>query len=330
VTHLGSLTSALVDGQLDPAAAERALAHAAACPQCAAELASARASRHVLSAIDDVTPAPDLTARLLALGAGPGGPGGLGSSDRAAAVRFPTASLLAPTHPFPAGGMRGDVMGRHGARRWVASSVVGVGAAALALFVLGDAHVVAPSDRPAQAMILLSHVEESAAGSVSVASLHTGSPAGTDGSSVDGLDLAGGQSAVLAWMHANGWPCPGELPDGATVTGVRLTGDGVLEVDVETPRGQFVLTEQRGVLDTALLTGADQVDVGGTSAYVLSRSPWHLAWQSQDTVVEIVSDAGREQVQQVARTIPAAAFDDAAAARILRGWHTVTGVIAGP
>ena len=221
-------------------------------------------------------------------------------------------------------------MSRHGARRWVASSVVGVGAAALALFVLGDAHVVAPSDRPAEAMALLSHVEEADTGGVSVASLRTGSSAAGSADTVDGLNLAGGQGAVLAWMHANGWPCPGALPAGASVTGVRLTGDGVLEVDVDTPRGQFVLTEQRGVLDTALLAGADQVDVGGTSAYVLSRSPWHLAWQSQDTVVEIVSDAGREQVQQVARTIPAAAFDDAAAARIIRGWHTVTGVVAGP
>ncbi|MCR6493866.1 zf-HC2 domain-containing protein [Cellulomonas sp. P24] len=326
MTHLGSLTSALVDGQLDPAAAERALAHAAACPRCAAELAAARASRRVLSGIDDVAPAPDLTARLLALGTGADGPGGPGP----AGPRFPTASLLAPTQPFPAGGMRGDVMSRHGTRRWVASSVVGVGAAALALFVLGDAHVVAPSDRPAEAMALLSHVEEADTGGVSVASLRTGSSAAGSADTVDGLNLAGGQGAVLAWMHANGWPCPGAFPAGASVTGVRLTGDGVLEVDVDTPRGQFVLTEQRGVLDTALLAGADQVDVGGTSAYVLSRSPWHLAWQSQDTVVEIVSDAGREQVQQVARTIPAAAFDDAAAARIIRGWHTVTGVVAGP
>ncbi len=327
MTHLGSLTSALVDGQLDPADAERALAHAASCPQCAAELAAARASRQVLSAIHDVAPAPDLTARLLALGAVDGGPGAPGGSGTASGSRPPTTSLLAPTHPFPAGGMRGDVTVRRGTRRWVTSSVVGLGAAAVALFVLGDAHVVVPSERPAQAMALLAHVEDAAAGTPSVASQDSGaSSAGT----ADGLDLGGGPGAVLAWMHANGWPCPGQLPAGATVTAVRLTGGDVLEVDVETPRGQLVLTEQRGILDTAIVAGADRVDVGGSSAYVLSRSPWHLAWQSQDTVVEIVSDAGRDQVQQVARTIPAEAFSDAPPARIMRGWHTVTGVISGP
>ncbi|MHB1488964.1 MAG: zf-HC2 domain-containing protein [Cellulomonas sp.] len=327
MTHLGSLTSALVDGQLDPAAAERALAHAAACAPCAAELAAARAYQRVLSAIDDVAPAPDLTARLLALGAGACGPGAPGGSGTPPGPRHPTASLLAPAQPFPSGGMRGDVTGRHGARRWVTSSVVGVGAAALALFVLGDAHVVAPSERPAQAMALLAHVEDAAAGSASVVSRDAGASAA---STVDGLNLDGGQGAVLAWMHANGWPCPGELPTGATVTAVRLTADEVLEVDVETPRGQLVLTEQRGILDTSTVAGADRVDVGGASAYVLSRSPWHLAWQSQDTVVELVSDAGRDQVQQVARTIPAEAFSDAPPARIVRGWQIVTGVISGP
>ena len=326
MTHLGSLTSALVDGQLDPAAAERALAHAAACAPCAAELAAARASQHVLSAIDDVAPAPDLTARLLALGAGGCGPGAPDGSGTTSGPRRPTVSLLAPTQPFPSGGMRGDVAGRHGARRWVASSAVGIGAAALALFVIGDAHVVAPSERPAQAMALLAHVED-AAGTASVVSRDAGASAA---SAVDGLNLDGGQGAVLAWMHANGWPCPEELPTGATVTAVRLTADEVLEVDVETPRGQLVLTEQRGILDTSTMAGADRVDVGGASAYVLSRSPWHLAWQSQDTVVELVSDAGRDQVQQVARTIPAEAFSDAPPARIVRGWQIVTGAVAGP
>ncbi|WP_211254588.1 zf-HC2 domain-containing protein, partial [Cellulomonas cellasea] len=35
MSHLGSRISALADGQLAPAAAERALAHVATCPQCA-------------------------------------------------------------------------------------------------------------------------------------------------------------------------------------------------------------------------------------------------------------------------------------------------------
>ncbi len=69
VTHLGSRLSALVDGQLSPAEAERALEHVACCPRCAAELAAARAARRALSAAGPVEPAPDLAARLLALSA---------------------------------------------------------------------------------------------------------------------------------------------------------------------------------------------------------------------------------------------------------------------
>ncbi|MFS0705380.1 zf-HC2 domain-containing protein, partial [Cellulomonas sp. 179-A 9B4 NHS] len=40
MTHLGSWISALVDGQLDAAATERALAHVAGCRRCADELAA--------------------------------------------------------------------------------------------------------------------------------------------------------------------------------------------------------------------------------------------------------------------------------------------------
>ena len=75
MSHLGTRLSALADGQLAPAATERALAHVAGCPQCAAELTAARAARRALAAADDVTPAPDLTARLLSLGTLPTAPG---------------------------------------------------------------------------------------------------------------------------------------------------------------------------------------------------------------------------------------------------------------
>jgi anti-sigma factor RsiW len=70
VSHLGSRISALADGQLSPAATERALAHVATCPQCAAELGAARAARRAVASADIVAPTADLTARLLSL-AGP-------------------------------------------------------------------------------------------------------------------------------------------------------------------------------------------------------------------------------------------------------------------
>src|SRR5690606_23106913 len=67
--HLGTWISALADGQLDPEARERALGHVAGCPSCAEELAAVRAARRALADAGDVPVAPDLTGRLLALGA---------------------------------------------------------------------------------------------------------------------------------------------------------------------------------------------------------------------------------------------------------------------
>jgi anti-sigma factor RsiW len=68
VTHLGIRVTALVDGELDPAAAERALAHAAGCPECLAALDAERAVKRQVASLADVPVPPGLTARLLALG----------------------------------------------------------------------------------------------------------------------------------------------------------------------------------------------------------------------------------------------------------------------
>ena len=54
--HLGTQLSALADGQLGPAATERAMAHVAGCAECAAGLAAARESRRALSAAFEVRP----------------------------------------------------------------------------------------------------------------------------------------------------------------------------------------------------------------------------------------------------------------------------------
>jgi anti-sigma factor RsiW len=65
---LGDTLSALVDGELDHAGRERALAHLAGCADCRAEVEAQRGLKARLSAADaDLAPPPDLTGRLLAL-----------------------------------------------------------------------------------------------------------------------------------------------------------------------------------------------------------------------------------------------------------------------
>lgn len=65
--HLGDLAAAVVDGQLDDAARERLLAHAARCGRCRAELGAERAVKVALRGLEDLHPPADLTERLFRL-----------------------------------------------------------------------------------------------------------------------------------------------------------------------------------------------------------------------------------------------------------------------
>ena len=64
---LGDALSALVDGELDHAARDRALAHLAGCAACRADVEDQRRLKARLAALPGDTPSPDLCSRLLAL-----------------------------------------------------------------------------------------------------------------------------------------------------------------------------------------------------------------------------------------------------------------------
>ncbi len=67
MSHLGDLTSALVDGELTGAELDRANAHLAACEACRAEAAQLRGIKRELRALAEVAGAEALTLRLLAM-----------------------------------------------------------------------------------------------------------------------------------------------------------------------------------------------------------------------------------------------------------------------
>jgi anti-sigma factor RsiW len=74
MSHLGDRLSALVDGELDGAELDRALAHLARCEQCRTEAAELRALKQKLRALMTGAPAEAaMTRRLIAM-TGPGGP----------------------------------------------------------------------------------------------------------------------------------------------------------------------------------------------------------------------------------------------------------------
>ncbi len=68
-SHLGERVSALADEELDHQGRHRALGHVACCDLCRAELDAERAVRQLLRGLGDPQPAPDLLARLIAVGA---------------------------------------------------------------------------------------------------------------------------------------------------------------------------------------------------------------------------------------------------------------------
>lgn len=301
--HLGSRISALVDGELDPAATERALAHVACCPSCARELAAARAARRALAAAEPVEPTDDLTARLLSLSSQ--------APPVPAAARDPFAVGAGPSLPFAAThALRGDVVARRTPARLVVGSVAGLGAVAAALFVLGERPVVTPTSHPAAALGLLAHASASPS---------------QDDVPVD--------DATVAWLRGHGWTFPRDLPAGWHVGSLSWSPEGgerVLEVDVTGPSGTYVVTEQQGRLDTAAIAGAPVREVGGRQVYVLSVSPWQVAWQSGSTVVQVVASQDEGEIDELVAAFPSGGYDDTVTGRIGRGWQTVSAVWERP
>ncbi|MFI2362706.1 zf-HC2 domain-containing protein [Promicromonospora sp. NPDC019610] len=312
MSHLGDLVSALADGQLSPAETERALSHVTMCRLCARELDTARAARRALSSAADVVPDPALTARLMALQAS------IPSTDEDP-LRRPFLGpdpLAAPV--WQASGF-GDFDGRldrparrRRTARITALGVGGAGVLGLALFTLGDVPVVSPQLSAQTSMTMLGRTGPDAAA------------AGQDVLAELDVDPAQVTPAALDWAAENGWVAPADLPDGYTVSAMRLVGDQgqTLEIDLTGPSGHAVVRERAGQLAQAGTT------VGGVQ--VLATEPAHVAWQSDDMVVDVVADAPEEVLTELVASFGEHGYDAGVLPRIARGWHTVTGAIESP
>lgn len=330
MSHLGSRLSALVDGQLDPASTESVLAHVAACPPCASELAAARAARRALAeaADDDTVPDPALAERLLAIApVSPHDAGGL---------------VAAPADPFTAAhgtgrgipqhcALGGDVLRRRSPARAGVAALVGAGLGVVALFVLGDPTGVLPSGHPAPALAVLAGAPDPvpAAGvadprvvgrpTAATVSQRTVADAGATTGAVDP------STAQLGWLRDNGWSGPDALPAGWTVAAVRVLDGDRLEVDLGTPAGPVVLLEQPGRLESEVLVGVQRRGDG----YVLSRAPWHVVRQSGDVVLEVVAGRATPDLDRFVDGLPGGACGEGPSARVVRGWHRLTDGLLG-
>lgn len=342
--HLGCWVSDLVDGQLDAATTERALAHVATCARCADELAAARAAHRALAAARDVAPDPGLTDRLLALSA---------SIPPAADDPLRADGPRAWHDPAPAWGpaLTGDLEARHRRvrrRRFVAVGASGVGLLGVALLTLGQAPVVTPDPSRAAALSTLAE----AAGQPAAQTLAGGASSGT---AVDLSGPDGPTTIALAWLEEHGWAAPSGLPEGYEVTALRVDGaaegpavrrvgaadagsdtgsdtgserDGVVELDVAGPDGTIVVRQRYGRLAAA--TGGTALRVPGHDVHVLSSEPWHVVWQAGDTAVDVSADVPDDVLTDLVAAFPGGRYDAGVLPQLSRGWTTVTGVLWRP
>lgn len=296
MTHLGSQLSALADGQLAPDVAERALAHVAGCPQCAEGLAAARAARAALAAAREVAPTPDLTARLLALGA----PGPLDPPFAARPARpapLGSSSMTLPGTGAYRGSYDGSVLPRKRPVLPVAAAVVALGLVSAA-YVMGGEPDVSVDAQPVAALSALS------AAAVAVSTPGRGSA--DDPASVD-LD---------GWLADHPWAVDVVVPEGHRVAAVHASDDE-LEVDLAGPDGLVVLRQIRGRLADV----GEVVQVAGRTVRQIAWSPSCLAWQSGDAVVTVVAEGPRSALDPVVAAYPVQAYDAGAPARVGRGWQ---------
>lgn len=313
--HLGALVSALVDDQLPPAAKERALAHLASCERCAEEVRDTRIAHKIMSNAAG-TPAlrSDFIDGLLHMATQetPSGPNVYSSAENP----FVTHSAV------PGGAYCGVLRKRGSAKQWIKyGSVFALGGACAAAFILGSRPTVSPRTDADSIATRLSQLRSSA----SFNPLYEVTATQADGSK-SGVDT----TKLSVWLEKHGWAAPSALPSGVTITEVGFQAEkpNELEIVVNTPRGEILIVESRGVLDESTIKDARTLTVDRGTVYVLSETPAHLAWQSGDTVIELHSTQSTDEILQFAGTFKAQNHDSGISARLVRGFTDLAGVVS--
>lgn len=315
--HLGPLVSALVDEQLGAAARERALAHAAQCDQCAAEIRATRSARGLLSKASGV---PELRTDFMS---------GLvnmahAQTDQqsAAHISQSNSNPFIPVAEVPKTQFSGDLKQPTSVRQWLRyTAVFGLGGACAAAFLLGSPSVINPVSNTSVLAQRLGVVEN--------AKLFTPetqvSTANSNGA-LDSIDT----SLLQTWLQHNGWSAPVSLPHGVSVQRVGYVDgrESELEIVVQTPAGMVLVSEAKGKLDSQALAKFETIDDHTEPIYVLSSQPAHLVWQSGDTVIELVSQLSTQELVELCKSFEAEGYDTGISARFIRGFSDIAGAIS--
>jgi len=142
--HLGDALSALLDGELDDAAAEAARAHLAGCQACETERAAIGQARSWLRGLPPVEPPTDLYERLLA----------------ASPADTPPDAVAASSSPHHEATVTSLADARRHRHRWRAGVAAMSACAAVTLVVLGIAAPHEPSTSPPLGRFIAAHESE--------------------------------------------------------------------------------------------------------------------------------------------------------------------------
>jgi hypothetical protein len=312
--HLGPLVSALVDDQLEPALREKALAHLVCCPRCAQEVQDTRAARALLNKAHEM-PAlrDDFMSGLLSLAQ---------DCDPPRTVPVSHDNPFITREPIPGGAYCGKLSGKQSLRKWATyGSVFALGGACAAAFILGARPLIAPQSDYETLVERLDVLRGSSAFSplydVARTQPHR-NPQGVDH----------GNFNTLLYQH--GLAPPKEKPEGVTIkeVGFLATRPTELEIVIATPIGEVLVVEHKGVLDGSTVDSASVIDHELGPIYVLGDAPTHLVWQSEEAVIELITDIESEDLMQFAHTFAAEQHDEGLTARFARGFSVLAGVVS--
>ncbi len=142
------------------------------------------------------------------------------------------------------------------------------------------------------------------------------------------LGAGAANADIVEWMEAHGWSAPHSLPDGMRVVDVEVheTDAGeVLEVELAGAMAHVRVLQQHGVLAEDLAADLQTGLIGHHDTVSLPTGVHDVALQSEDCVVVVVASADDAPAgDAVLAALPVGDYDTSIAARLVRGWDTVT------
>lgn len=137
------------------------------------------------------------------------------------------------------------------------------------------------------------------------------------GAALLGLVILGAPRTVV--------PDLSEIEALTVLAGGQPRNSNISQVNLGEQNNPIMVREQTGQLAAEQLDSVRTTRVSGRTVYVLSQEPLHLVWQSDDTVIDLVTPHNNPAVTSVIESYPDKDFPNGIERRLARGWATLSG-----